>query len=67
MFDIPIAPSDYIDDVSSVYPRSGNGVSPIFPGDGRQRGYSNNNDWYAFAGLTFSVRLGSRGACYGFD
>lgn len=41
--------TDYIDDVSSVYPTSG-----------LQRGNSKNNDWYTIAGLCLTYRLGEK-------
>lgn len=45
--------TDYIDDVSTVYP------------NGYQRGDSKNKDWYSFAGITFTVRIGEKpNDCY---
>lgn len=45
--------TDYLDDVSTVYPT------------GSQRGDSKNRDWYSFAGITFTVRLGEKpNDCY---
>lgn len=45
--------TDYLDDVSTVYPT------------GFQRGFSKNKDWYSFANITFSVRLGEKpNDCY---
>lgn len=41
--------TDYIDDVSTTYVSSG-----------RQRGNSKVNDYYSFAGITLTIRLGSK-------
>lgn len=45
--------TDYIDDISTVYPT------------GYQRGDSKNKDWFSFAGITLSVRIGEKpNDCY---
>ncbi len=45
--------TDYLDDVSTVYPT------------GIQRGFSKNKDWFSFAAITFSIRLGEKpNDCY---
>lgn len=74
--------TDYLDDVSTVYPdmlkllaaRGPIAVAlsdrSLFVGDtsgnfpkiaGKQRGFSTDNDWYLFAGLTIYVRINSPG------
>lgn len=46
--------TDYLDGVSTVYPTTG-----------YQRGDSKNKDWFSFAGITFSVRIGEKpNDCY---
>lgn len=46
--------TDYIDDVSTVYPVTGN-----------QRGDSKHNDWYSFALVSLSIRIGEKPSdCY---
>lgn len=73
--------TDYLDDVSGYYVdpvqlASENGPLSTFFADksaeginapGTLRGNPNNKDWYAFAGLTLSVRLGKDGRCYSFS
>lgn len=45
--------TDYLDDVSTVYP------------NGYQRGDSKNKDWYSIAGINFTIRIGERpNDCY---
>jgi hypothetical protein len=64
--------TDYLDDVSTVYPAGSTGSLqnpvPAFPvdpsglyGEGMQRGNSKDNDWYSFAGLSVVFRINSRG------
>jgi len=70
--------SDYIDDVSTTYPAQGSldGLSedisdrsleqssPDGTNWGTQRGNSRTKDWYSFAMLSFSVRIGpKKGSC----
>ena len=64
--------TDYLDDVSTVYPNDVNGnpdnPSPYPPFDpsgnysaGMQRGNSKDNDWYSFAGVSVIFRINFRG------
>jgi hypothetical protein len=64
--------TDYLDDVSTVYPSDVNGnpddPSPYPPFDpsgnysaGMQRGNSKDNDWYSFAGVSVIFRINFRG------
>ncbi len=57
--------TDYLDDVSTVYPgRPGNFTNGT-QSAGYQRGDSQTNDWYSFAGLTLTYRFGHKpNACY---
>lgn len=75
--------SDYMDDVSYTYYQFANEVSPeddiyndLLYSDpnmnhdpNMQRGNSNNNDWYSFAGLTltYNINLTNRNKCSDFQ
>ncbi|NCA84876.1 MAG: hypothetical protein EOM83_04790 [Clostridia bacterium] len=75
--------TDYLDDVSTNYYVDFTTInpddidaavmlsdpSPIKHAPGMQRGNSENNDWYSFAGitLTYRFRLGEKTTCVDFD
>ncbi len=75
--------TDYLDDVSTTYYLPANQIQPGDDGYGdlirsdpnanhqplQQRGYSKNNDWYSFAGLTitYKINLTNRNKCSDFE
>jgi hypothetical protein len=72
--------TDYIDDVSTTYYLSGSSINPnnneqvlsdpaMVHEPNMQRGNSKTNDWYSFAGISFTYKfnLGSRNSCNSFD
>ena len=57
--------TDYLDDVSTVYPGGVGSTANGTNSNAFQRGNSETNDWYMFAGITFTYRFGHKaGACY---
>lgn len=60
--------TDYLDDVSSAYPKSGAGVYSSTGSPGFMRGNPRTKDWYFFYGMTLTMRLPKgKGECHGME
>lgn len=57
--------TDYLDDVSTVYRGAAGSLANGYQSSGYQRGDSQTNDWYSFAGINLTYRFGHKpNACY---